>query len=323
MNRRKVILDVDPGVDDMAAILLALASPELEIVGVCAGAGNVPRQVALENAQRILAMAKVDIPLLAGCEKPLLRGQVFGRHCAHGVFPDNLVPPAGAPKPLGAAAAFIAQAARSASARGEAITLCASGPLSAVALALALGEDVRSGIDEITIMGGAFRALGNRVPWAEFNMLADPHAAAMVFASGVPVTLFPLDVTLEVLVTEEHLGALRANGGAIASAFADVFAGADREDPVRYGRSGGPVHDALPITYLLAPELFAFTTAQLGIVSEGPQMGHTFADFSTVDPFAKTQIAQTADEAGVLDLLCSRLAGIETTSRHSSERIIQ
>ena len=69
MNRRKVILDVDPGVDDMAAILLALASPELEIVGVCAGAGNVPRQVALENAQRILAMAKVDIPLLAGCEK--------------------------------------------------------------------------------------------------------------------------------------------------------------------------------------------------------------------------------------------------------------
>ncbi|MEQ8445183.1 MAG: nucleoside hydrolase [Pelagibacterium sp.] len=323
MNRRKVILDVDPGVDDMAAILLALASPELEIVGICAGAGNVPRQVALENAQRILAMAKVDIPLLAGCEKPLLRDQVFGRHCAHGVFPDNLVPPAGEPKPLGAAAAFIAKAARSASARGEAITLCASGPLSAVALALALGEDVRSGIDEITIMGGAFRALGNLVPWAEFNMLADPHAAAMVFASGVPITLFPLDVTLEVLVTGEHLGTLRANGGAIASAFADVFVGADREDPVRYGRPGGPVHDALPIAYLLAPELFAFTTARLGIVSEGPQMGHTFADFSTAEPGAKTQIAQTADEAAVLDLLCSRLAGIETTSRYPSERIIQ
>lgn len=323
MIPRPLILDVDPGVDDMAAILLALSSPELDLLGVNVVAGNVPLAVALENAGRVLALAcRSDIALLAGCDRPLLRDQVFGQHVALGVFDDAIVPPISLRPVVGHGVEFIADAARKAAAQGRPLTLCACGPLSNIALVLALGGDVRHGIKEIVIMGGAFTTLGNRVPWAEFNMLADPHAAQMVLASGIKTTLFPLDVTLQVLLTDAHLDQLRASGGPIGAAFADLFAAAGRGDPARYGRPGGPVHDALTVSYLLAPHLFDIVPAEVGVVTSGRQMGHTYADFWSANlDQSHIHVARGVDEIGLIALLCDRMVALDAHCLYSEEKM--
>lgn len=311
MSPRPLIMDVDPGVDDMAALLMALASPELDVLGVSAVAGNVPLEAAVDNATRVLALAgRTDVPLLAGRGGPLLRDQVFGRHAALGTFSDAVMPPANPIVRGQHSVEFIAAAAREAAVRNRPLTLCTCGPLSNVALALALGPQVREGIGEIVIMGGAFTALGNRVPWAEFNMLADPHAAAMVFASGISITLFPLDVTQQVLLTHAHLDQIRSRCGRIGHAFAEIFAASDRSDPRRYGRPGGPVHDALPVGYLVAPQLFEIAPAEIGIVTAGPQMGHTYADFWTANTHGHIRVARSVDETEFIALLCDRLAAL-------------
>lgn len=310
MTPRRIIIDCDPGVDDAAAILLALASPELDVLGLSVVAGNVPLAATTRNACKIVELAgRRDLPVHAGCSGPLLRRQIFGKYAHIGAFSDELVPPPTVSLQQGHAVAFIVDAALAAAAAGETITLCCMGPLSNVALALTHDERVARGIDRIVMMGGAFSELGNRAPWAEFNMLADPHAAEIVFTSGVRIVMMPLDVTFRALMTEEHLAALRRRAGAAGEALANLISAFDRSDPRRFGRPGGPLHDAMVIAWLLRPDLFRGRPAAVGCATQGLTSGHTWADFYAKGERAiNADVMQGVDANGFFDLFIERLS---------------
>lgn len=308
---RKIIIDCDPGFDDMVALLLALASPEVEVLGVTAVAGNVPLADTSRNALRVLELAgRTDVPVYAGCPLPILREQVFGKYAASGGLGGDLLPPPVTPVAEGHAVDFIIAAATAASERGESIIVCAQAPLTNIALALLKGgEAVRAGLERVVVMGGAFAALGNRVPWAEFNFYADPHAAAVVLRSGVPVDLFPLDVTFQALLTAAHVEKLRAAAGKVGETVAALLKMYDRNDPVRFGREGGPIHDPMLVASLIRPELFAHTPAWVGVRTDGDIAGHSYADMSgKTGRASNVRLATRVDEAGYLDLVMERLA---------------
>ena len=284
---KRVFLSSDPGIDDMAAILFALADSDIELIGIGAVAGNVSVDVALENAKLTVALAHKDqtVPCYRGSSGPLLRDQIFGAHKALGSFCDHLseierhlpnVVPSTITSELNAAEAM-AHAIRDAALRARPISLVVTGPMTDVALAMKLvgKEACQKGIENILAMGGAFEALGNRAPYAEMNMLSDPHAARMVCESGIPLTLFPLDVTWTCRLTKMDLDDIEQQAGLVGRAFSHLFRASDRENPELYGGPGGPVHDLLPVVWLVAPELF-HTRRSLVSVATGPELaGHT------------------------------------------------
>lgn len=316
-----IIMDADPGVDDLAAMLLALASPELSVLGISTVAGNVPVQASSMNACKALALAgREDIPVHAGCAGPLARSQIFGKHAHLGAFPDHLTLTTGKDVEPLHAVRFIADEARRAGAEGRPLTICASGPLTNIATALVLDEKVRAGIARIAIMGGAFTALGNRAPWAEMNMLADPHAAHVVLTSGIPVSLFPLDVTYQALVEDHQLRRMRERCGEAGRALADLFELSDRSDVRRYGRPGGPIHDIMPVAYLLQPGLFEMRRAVVDVEMSGHTLGHTYADFLGEGVGASSvEVARQVDAEALLSLLLLRLETYALRDDVSSE----
>lgn len=310
----EIIIDTDPGVDDAAAILLALASPELTVLGVTVVAGNVGLEASVSNACKLLALAgRCDIPVHAGASRPLLRDQVMGKYAHIGVFSDQIVPPADLLPQRVSAISFIVDQARLAISEGRRITICAIGPLTNIALALRLDPDIAQGIDRIVVMGGAFATPGHRTPWSEYNIYADPHAAAIVFASGVPLTLFPLDVTLLALFTQMDLVELEVSDGPAGRALAGLLRSFDRSDIQRYGRPGGPIHDAMTIAFLLQPRLFTGADAAIGVTLCGPTAGQTW-----IDPYGKSGLPPNAvvmrevDEAAYRRLVTTRIARIGT-----------
>jgi purine nucleosidase len=310
MTGLPIIIDTDPGVDDAAALLLALASPELDVRAVTVVGGNVPLAATTANALKIVALAgRPDVPVHAGCPGPLVRPQVFGRYAHVGAFDDTLLPPAANRLAGGHAVTVIADAARAAADEGRPITLACLGPLTNVALALAEDARVAAGIGRIVLMGGAFAALGHRTPWAEFNIFADPHAAHGVFASGVPITMVPLDVTFRALLPAAGVARLAATCGAPGRALAALLRRYDRSDVARLGRPGAPLHDAMVPAWLLAPHLFSGRLAAVDVEFQGSTLGHTWADFhGKTDVQPTTLVLEDVDETGFLDLLADRLS---------------
>lgn len=309
MSAHKVIIDADPGVDDAAAILMALASPEIDVLGLSIVAGNVSLKDTVTNACKLVALSgRCDVPVYAGADGPLVREQVYGKYARIGAFDDALVK-AGSVVPASEhAVQFILRSARAAAVAGEPVTICAMGPLTNVALALIQHPDVARGVRQIVAMGGAFTALGHRTPWAEFNVYADPHAAEIVFQSGVPIVLMPLDVTFQALFTAEHVGRFRAGGEAGAALF-NLFSSFDRSDENRFGRPGGPIHDATTIAWLIRPELFTSREAFVGVQVTGLTMGYTYADFyKKMDRTANATVVTDIDETGFIELLIERIA---------------
>ncbi|PIJ51174.1 nucleoside hydrolase [Erwinia sp. OLTSP20] len=309
MSRQRIIIDTDPGVDDAIAILLALASPELEVLGITAVAGNVPLNATLANACKIVALSGRSVPVFAGAPGPLMGKQVYGRYAHVGAFSDDLMPATERQPQAESAVTFIVRQARQAVESGELLTLCAIGPMTNLALALVQDPLVSQGISRIVTMSCAFTALGHRVPWAEFNVYADPHAADVVFNSGIPLTVMPLDMTFQALVTRDHIQDFEQRGGAAGRAVAALLRRFDRSDIKRYGREGGPVHDATTIAWLLAPQLFSGVQSRIGVATSGPTAGYTWADFhcKQQEP-PNADVMQTIDESGFLDLLSQRLA---------------
>lgn len=309
MKKHRIIIDSDPGVDDAAAILMALASPELDVLGLSIVAGNVPLENTLINACKLVSVSgRTDVPVHAGASSPLVREQVFGKYAKIGSFDDRLVE-AGDIKPSEESAVqFIVRMAREAAAIGDPITICAIGPLTNIALALIQHPDVIKGIRQIVVMGGAFTALGHRTPWAEFNIYADPHAAEITFQSGVPIVLMPLDMTFQALFTQEHFDQFR-KGGKAGQALYNLFSTFDRSDIKRFGRPGGPIHDATTIAWLIRPELFMSRKAFIGVEVTGLTMGYTYADFyNKMDRSANATVVTDIDEAGFIALLIERIA---------------
>jgi len=212
-----VIIDCDPGNDDAIALLLALASPEIEVAAITVVAGNVGLDHTARNARAVAELARHPVPVYAGAVKPLLRPPLDAAHIhgETGLKGAELPAPVRALGP-GTAADFLRATLRAAAPRS--VTLCALGPLTNLALALAIEPAIAAGIARIVLMGGAI-GLGNTSPAAEFNMIADPHAAAIVFAAGVPIVMVPIDLTHQAIATGPRVAAIRATGTAFSRMF--------------------------------------------------------------------------------------------------------
>ncbi|PWC19555.1 nucleoside hydrolase [Brenneria corticis] len=315
MARQRIIIDTDPGVDDAIAIWLALAAPELDVLGITAVAGNVPLEDTLVNACKVVGLTgRADVPVYAGAPGPLVREQVYGKYAHIGAFAHELVPETTLPPQREHAVDFLVRTARQAAAENNPITICALGPMTNLALALRHHPDVARGVKQIVSMSGAFSALGNRVPWADFNVYADPHAAEIVFSSGVPVVIMPLDMTFQALIQRHQVDDLARRGGAPGVALAALLARFDRNEVARFGREGGPIHDATVVAWLLNPELFSGVSATVGVEVSGRTAGYVFADFyHKLGQPANALVMRDIDEQGFLSLLADYL------SRYGSE----
>ena len=299
---RPIIIDTDPGIDDAVAILLALASPELDLRGLVTVAGNVPLATTTRNACAILELAgRPEIPVLAGCPRPLgpTRLDAERSHGAGGLGDLVLPEPAvRAPPPLGIA--WLIETLRAAAPRS--ITLCALGPLTNLATALVMAPDIAGGVAELVLMGGGSR--GNVTPAAEFNIHADPWAAAIVFASGLPITMVPLDLTLTVRSTPERIAPIRALQTRCGAAAAELL-GPRRS----LGQPPMPMHDPCVIAWLLAPDLFAGVEVDVAIETQSPlSIGMTLIDWAgrSGRP-ANAKVLNEADVDGIYRLLAERL----------------
>jgi purine nucleosidase len=276
----RVIIDTDPGQDDAVAILLALASPEIHVLGVTSVAGNVPLALTAANTLKVLELAgRGDIPVYAGCERPLCRDLVTAEHVHGKTGLDGADLPAPAtPLARGHAADFIVETLLAEPA--DSVTLVALGPLTNVATALARAPQVAGRIARIVLMGGAYFEVGNITPAAEFNIYVDPEAAAAVFACGAPITVLPLDATHKALVTPARNAAFRDLGtpvGRTVAGWTDFFERFDRE---KYGADGAPLHDPTTIAWLLSPEIFSGRHINVEIETQSElTRGMTVADW--------------------------------------------
>ncbi|WP_409309461.1 nucleoside hydrolase [Pectobacterium sp. B1J-3] len=316
-NRQRIIIDTDPGVDDAIAIWLAMAASELDILGITVVAGNVPLEATLENACKVVALTgRTDVPIFGGAQQPLVRDQVLGKYAHIGAFSAELVPDTSLRPQQEHAVDFLVRMARQAAADNNPITVCSLGPMTNLALALCHHPDVARGIKRIVTMSGAFTAMGNRVPWADFNVYADPHAAQTVFASGVPVVIMPLDMTFQALIQPDQIDAIERGGGAPGRALAALLHTFDRNDVARLGREGGPIHDATVIAWLLRPELFTSASAYVEAEVSGKTSGYVFADFyDKLERSANALVMRHIDEQGFLSLLADYLSRYDSEER--------
>src|SRR5436190_3976054 len=272
----RVIHDCDPGHDDAIALLLALASPELELLGVTTVAGNQTLELTTANAIRILDhVGRSDLPVAAGAPRPLVRE----RHVAANVHGDSGLDGPSLPEPSRVAEQLHAVdwLARAVSESSQPVTLVATGPLTNVALLLARHAGIERELERLVLMGGAIGE-GNVTPAAEFNIWADPEAAARVFQSGLDLTMVGLDVTHGALMTPEHARRLASEGRA-GRFVCDLYEFYSRFHRRRYGWNGAPVHDAVAMAYVLDPSLLE--TRYCGVkVDTGPELsrGRTNVD---------------------------------------------
>jgi len=254
---RKIIIDTDPGQDDAVALMLALASPQdLEVLAVVTVAGNVPLARTTANARQVLELAgRADLPLYAGCARPMRRRLVTAEH-VHGPTGLNgpALPPPSMPVQSQHGVQYLIETFRRA--EPGSITLVTLGPLTNIAMALIEAPDIAPRIGEIVAILGTWSENGNITPAAAFNEYVDPEAADVVLTSGVPLTMVPMDVTHQCLTTPSRLKALRANKNACSVAAADMLAFSESFDIAKYGWEGAPLHDPCAIAYLLNPAMF-------------------------------------------------------------------
>jgi len=311
MAPRKVIIDTDPGQDDAVAILLALASPEdIDVLGLTIVAGNVPLDLTQKNARMVCELAgKPETKVFAGCDHPLVHRLVTAEH-VHGEtglngpdLPDPVMP-------LQAAHGvdFIIDTLRSEP--SNTVTLCPLGPLTNIALAMRKAPDIIGRIQEIVLMGGAYFEVGNITPAAEFNIYVDPEAAAVVFGSGVPMVVMPLDVTHKALVTKSRNDAFRALGTSVGVAVAEMTDFFERFDKEKYGSEGAPLHDPCVTAYLIDPSLFSGRHINVEIETRSDlTRGMTVADWWGVTERApNATFMGDIDADGFFGLLTERLA---------------
>ena len=309
---RKIIIDTDPGQDDAVAILLALASPELEVLGLSIVAGNVPLHHTVNNALMICELAgRADLPVYAGCDAPISRRLVTAEHVHGKTGLDGITLPAPQMQARpGHAVDFLIETLR----REDpgTVTLVPIGPLTNIATAFERAPDIVSRVQEIVLMGGAYFEVGNITPTAEFNIYVDPEAAKQVFASGVPLTVMPLDVTHKALTSAPWVEGMRAMGrvGQAVASWTDVFERYDRE---KYGSAGAPLHDPCTIGWLLEPGLFAGRHINVEIETTGEfTLGMTVADWWRVtDRKANATFIRDVDAKGFFDLLTRRIGDLD------------
>jgi purine nucleosidase len=311
MRSKKIIIDCDPGQDDAIGLLLAMASPdELEILGITAVAGNVPLDLTQRNARIVCELAKrPDIKVYAGCSDPMVRKRITAEYVHGDTGIDGLdVYEPDHPLHSQHAVDYIIETLH-AEEEGS-VTLVPTGPLTNIAVAFDKDPSIVPMVEHIILMGGAMREGGNRTPSAEFNILADPHAAETVFGCGRPLTVFGLDVTHKVLSTKERVERIRGIGNMAALATANMLDFSSRYDNDKYGGLGAPLHDPCTIAYMLKPELFTGKRCNISIETQSElTMGNTAVDFWHVtDKPHNANWIYDADADGFYELLTERLA---------------
>ena len=311
MTARKIIIDTDPGQDDAVAILLALASPdELDVVAITTVAGNVPLPLTTRNALMMCELAdRTDLPVYAGSVRPMVRDLVTAEY-VHGV---TGIDGAGLPAPTmevreGHAVDAIVDIVMAAE-PGE-ITICPLGPLTNIGKALVGEPRLADRIGEIILMGGGFFEGGNVTPAAEFNIYVDPQAADIVFRSGIPITMMPLDVTHKALTSPQRLARFAAIASPVGKAVHGMLDFFERFDIEKYGMEGGPLHDPCVIAYLLDPGLFGGKEVSVLIeTSSEVTMGMTVVDWWGVTAESpNATVMRHVDADGFFELLADRIA---------------
>lgn len=304
-----VIIDCDPGHDDAIALVLALASPELNVKAVTSSAGNQTPDKTLRNVLRMLTLLKrPDIPVAGGALKPLMRELIIA---------DNVHGESGLDGPTLPEPGFAAQActavelmAKTLYESAEPVTIVATGPQTNVALLLNSHPELHAKIASIVIMGGAM-ALGNWQPAVEFNIYVDPEAAEIVFQSGIPVVMAGLDVTHRAQIHIEDIEHFRRIGNPISTIVAellDFFLEYHKDE--KWGFVGAPLHDPCTIAWLLKPEMFTTVERWVGVETQGKYtQGMTVVDFYNLTgrkPNATVML--DVDRQAFVDLLAERLA---------------
>jgi inosine/uridine nucleosidase len=311
--RKRIILDCDPGHDDAIAILLALGCPDIELVAITTVAGNQTLEKTTLNALRVCTVAGVhDVPIYAGCWRPLARPQVTAAevHGASGLDGPEFGEPA-VPVQQEPAVDYLV---RTLMAEGEDITLVPTGPLTNVATALQREPEIAGRTREVVLMGGAYTR-GNRTPAAEFNMLADPEAAAIVFDAGWPLTMVGLELTHQAIATSrvtERIRALDTDVSRMVTALLDFYGASYRRSGIPGAVDGPPVHDPCAVARVARPELMAVRDAFVAVETRGEwTAGMTVTDFRGLlgrPPNAK--VATTLDAEAFWDLVLDALRAV-------------
>ena len=300
-----IILDCDPGTDDAFAILLALASPELEVLAITVAGGNAGLERTLPNALALVALAGAEVPVYAGADRPLL-GAFVSEPRVHGE--DGLggvVLPAGGAAAQGVAADAIRRLLREAE---RPVTLVGIAPATNLALALMTEPALVERVDRIVLMTGAWGE-GNATPAAEFNAVNDPEALAVLFACGRPVVLATLELTAQALCTPAHLAQWRgAMPGRCAQALCDIQATVPLGP--RFAGTGAALHDPCAVAWLIRPQLFTTRDCAAAVdLGPGPSRGRT-----VIDRWGRTRaphnvtVLETLDVNGFFALLAESFA---------------
>ena len=304
-----IILDCDPGHDDAIAMVLALASPELDVKAITASAGNQTPDKTLRNVLRMLTLlGRQDIPVAGGARKPLMRELIIAEnvHGESGLDGPALPEPDFTPQ----ACTAVELMAKTLRESPQPVTIVATGPQTNVALLLNSHPELHDKIARIVLMGGAM-VLGNWQPAAEFNIYVDPEAAEIVFQSGIPIVMAGLDVTHKAQIHDQDIARFRQLGNPVATVVAgllDFFMAYHRDE--KWGFVGAPLHDPCTIAWLLKPELFTSVERWVGVETQGKYtQGMTVVDyyFLTGNP-PNTTLLLDVDRQGFVDLLAERLA---------------
>ncbi len=304
-----IILDCDPGHDDAIAIVLALASPELDVKAITSSAGNQTPEKTLRNVLRMLTLLqRQDIPVAGGARKPLMRELIIADnvHGESGLDGPALPEPDFAPQNC-TAVELMAKTLRESP---QPVTIVATGPQTNVALLLNSHPELHDKIARIVMMGGAM-VLGNWQPAAEFNIYVDPEAAEIVFQSGIPVVMAGLDVTHRAQIHDMDIERFRQVGNPIATIVAellDFFM--EYHKDAKWGFTGAPLHDPCTIAWLLKPELFTCVERWVGVETQGKYtQGMTVVDYYFLTGNQpNTTVLLDVDREGFVDLLTERLA---------------
>ncbi len=310
--RKNIIIDTDPGQDDAVAIMMALGSPELEVLGITVVAGNVPLNLTARNTRIICELAgRTDIKIFAGADKPIRGDQVTAEHAhgSSGLDGIELFEPS-IPLQKMHATDFLLQTVSERP--SKTVSLCPIGPLTNIALALKRKPEIGRRIEQIVMMGGGYFIQGNVTPSAEFNIFADPEAAEIVFQSGIPITMLPLDVTHKVLANKRRLNCIKSINNSASDALAGMLSFYGRYNSKKYGEDGAPLHDPTAIAWLIDPDLFTGKFCNVEIeVNSSLTRGATVIDWWGVTGRKENAtVINDVDANGFFKLLFERLANL-------------
>ncbi|WP_041077310.1 nucleoside hydrolase [Thermotoga caldifontis] len=304
----RVILDCDPGHDDAFAILLAAASKRIELLGVTTVVGNSYLENTTINARKVMDLFDLDVPVFPGCARPLLRDVVIAPqiHGKSGLDGATLPPPKRKIEKIHAVD-FIAQTLQ----KYEDVVLVPTGPLTNIALFMLRYPELRSRISLIVLMGGGI-AFGNVTPVAEFNIFADPEAARIVFSSGVPIVMVPLDLTHQVIATEREADALRGLGERF-QIMADLLMFFKSTYKRVFNIDGAILHDPCTIMYLLHPEIFESRDYYVDVETKGElTYGQTVVDvWRTTGKRANAKVLLKVDREKFFQIFFEQLRSLE------------